>query len=225
MKNVVHHAWFSGVTRTALAFFVGIALAASLWTATARVANGREMSANEMLQAKLPASRTLANATGPEILKAVCGAVGSWRRDAGQIVREAIAARRAPARDVVSSAIRCMRDGKEGALDCSLVADIYNAARSADPNDAAAFLDEIVGLAPDCRGALGQTGDVGEFTNTPVNVNPPPGSIGGGATRGLCQVCHNGHEIRIPCDEAAKFIRHHPGDKAGPCQPTPTTNQ
>ena len=226
MKNSVTGALSaSGLRKNAVIIAFGLMLGAALWIATIPAASGREMSASEMLQSKLLPPRILANASSPELLKAVCGAVGTWRRSAAQIVREAISSRRAPARDIVATAFRCMREGKEGPLDCSLVGDIYNAARIADPEDAAVLLDQILEAAPDCRGALGRGDDPGEFnSNPPSNVNPPPGSIGGGASRGLCLVCHNGHEIRIPCDQVPKYLKNHPGDNAGPCRPTPTTN-
>ena len=226
MKNSVTGALSaSGFNKTAALLVGGAILGTMFWVATAPVAAAREMNASDMLQSKLSPPKTLANASGPELLKAVCGAVGTWRRSAAQIVREAISSRRAPAKDIVATAFRCMREGKEGPLDCSLVGDIYNAARSADPDEAAALLDQILEAAPDCRGALGRGGDFDEFnSNAPGNVNPPPGSIGGGASRGLCLVCHNGHEIRIPCDQVPKYLKNHPGDNAGPCRPTPTTN-
>jgi hypothetical protein len=42
-----------------------------------------------------------------------------------------------------------------------------------------------------------------------------------------CIVCHNEHnfhEITIPCNKVDKYLRHHPGDHAGPCQVTSVTN-
>jgi len=48
---------------------------------------------------------------------------------------------------------------------------------------------------------------------------------GNGADK--CIVCHNDHnfhEISIPCDQVAKYLEHHPGDHAGPCNVTSVTN-
>jgi hypothetical protein len=52
----------------------------------------------------------------------------------------------------------------------------------------------------------------------------------GGETksRNKCTVCHNPHnfhEISIPCNQVAKFLRNHPGDFAGPCNVTPHTSR
>ena len=48
-----------------------------------------------------------------------------------------------------------------------------------------------------------------------------------GKNKEKCIVCHNEHnfhEIKIPCDKVDKYLKHHPGDHAGPCQVTSVTN-
>jgi hypothetical protein len=53
------------------------------------------------------------------------------------------------------------------------------------------------------------------------------GKGGGKGGKDKCIVCHNEHnfhEISIPCDKVDKYLRHHPGDHAGPCQVTSVTN-
>lgn len=207
-------------TRAAICIFSGVALGAILWTATAPMANAREMNAAEMLQAKMPAHKMVATGTKPEVLDAVCAAVRQWRKAAPQIVRAAVLARHEFAGDIVNTAITCLRRDQ---VDCALFHDLLRAAIEVDPDEAARFTDEFTRLAPDCGGAEGA-----DFSgNGADNVNPPPGSVGGGggASRSLCQVCHNGHEIRIPCDQVPKYLRHHPGDNAGACTVTPTQNQ
>jgi hypothetical protein len=217
--------------KTGLSLAVGLVLAASFWLASGPLVNAAaQMTPAEMIQAKLPAPKTLANAEKPEVLSAVCGAVRNWKKDAPQIVRTAAGARKEIAGDIVAEGIRCLGDRPN----CDLVGQIVSAGLSANADAAAIIVEAALQLAPGCRSAIEHiTGGEGEggFTNPPSNQNAPPGSSGASGSAGLgqtkCTICHNPnnyHEIEIPCDQSDKFLADHPGDYRGPCQATPPAN-
>lgn len=233
--------------RNLIVLALGLALGLGLWFATIPAVNAaRDMTATEMLQSKLPRDKTLTSASKTEVLDAVCGAVAKWRAHTPQIVRTAVTARHEFAGDIVTIAVRCLRDEKEGPLGCDRIVEIYGVAVDGDPGDQAVILESFLVTAPDCRGLLGGGNGgkeppgagpgvepevepgVGSFTNTPTNINPPTGAIGGGGfnpSTNQCLVCHNATALQIRCDQVTKFLRNHPGDFAGACQPTPVTNR
>ena len=53
----------------------------------------------------------------------------------------------------------------------------------------------------------------------------PPNPPGENPHTEKCTVCHNGHNIEIPCPGVADYLIHHPGDTAGSCEATPDTNR
>jgi hypothetical protein len=234
----------SAALRNLIVLALALALGLGLWLAAAPVAKAaRDMTATEMLQSKLPRDKTLTSASKTEMLDAVCGAVASWRAHSPQIVRTAVTARHEFAGDIVTIAVRCLRDDKDGPLACERIVEIYRFAVDGDPGGQAAILESFLMTAPDCRASFGFTGgkevisppapaegplDVGEFTNTPTNINPPSGAIGGGGFNpsiNQCVVCHNTNAVQMPCNQVNKFLKSHPGDFAGACQPTPVTNR
>ena len=214
--------------RTVFLTFVGMTLALAFWTATTPVAKAREMTPRDMIQAQLPQGKTLANATKPQVLSAVCSAIKKYRRDAAQIVRTAAEARRDLLKEIERRAFECA-----GTDDAALIRGVVDGLIAAFPDEAAAIRDLAIQLAPSVMGGGSTVGSAseGNFNNdSPSNQNPPPGSLGGGGggfnpEEGRCIVCHNGHEIRVPCSKLTQYLTNHPGDKAGPCQPTPTKNQ
>jgi len=217
--------------RTSVVLVIALALGFGFWTAMTPVAKAQQMSATEMIQSKLPQGKTLATATKPELLSAVCASVKQWPDAAPRIVKTAIDSHRHWARDIVSTAIRCL----PGAVNCDIIGAVVSAAVVADPDDAAGISEMVIRDHPDCRGAIGRDFKGGEykevvpppvsegnFGNPPPDVNPPPGSIGGGGggfNPEEILVCRNGVQIFI-------FPRDlRPGDIIGACVVTTDTNR
>ncbi|MEP6602338.1 MAG: hypothetical protein ABJB69_00140 [Spartobacteria bacterium] len=216
----------TSVFKAGLGLLAAVALASIFWFASTPLAQAATTTPAEMIQSKLPANMTIATSTDPQLLDAVCKAVKQHPREAGLIVRTAGGARKSIRSDILCMGLRCSREGK--GVDCTWVLDVVREWIKTDPEIANQLTESVSQCAPDCRDALQSLGrDLGEgnFANPPANINPPPGSTGSGAGQNRCLVCHNGHEISIPCEEVAKYLKNHPGDNAGPCQPTPTTNQ
>lgn len=210
--------------KTGLAVLVGVALAGSFWFASMPIAQAVQMTPAEMIQSKLPTNMTIATATDPQLLEAVCKAVKQWPKEAGLIVRTAAGARKSLRGDILCMAVRCQRE--RHALDCGWVVDVVRDWIKTDGSEANLLIETISQCAPDCRDSLQNLAiDEGNFGNPPANVNPPPGSVGGGAGGNVCIVCHNGQEIQVACSDLDNFLKGHPGDSAGPCQPTPVTNK
>ena len=229
----------STALRNLIVLALTLALGLGLWLTAAPMAKAaRDMTAMEMLQSKLPRDKTLTSASKTEVLDAVCGAVAKWRAHSPQIVRSAVTARHEFAGDIVTIAVRCLRDEKDGPLGCDNLVEIYRFAVDGDPHEQATILESILVMAPDCRGSFAEgkqvisppaegPSDLGQFTNTPTNINPPSGAIGGGGFNPTtnCTVCHNAHDVQIPCNQVDEHLKNHPGDSAGACQPTPITNR
>jgi hypothetical protein len=213
---------------------------------TVPVAQAHDVTPREMIESKLPKEKNLMTAAKPELLSAVCAAVRTWPHASPQIVKTAVEAHKRFSGDIVGTALRCSREDK--GVDCGLISEILVAALAVDPDEAAAILDIAFGLVPDCRDAIGEIGhngprspgagpgpgNEGNFTDPPVNQNPPPGSIAPGGGGGFdpqvtkCLVCHNiynPHEIEIPCSQVEQYLQNHPGDDLGPCQVTPVQNK
>ncbi|MEP6698861.1 MAG: FecR family protein [Verrucomicrobiota bacterium] len=189
-----------------------------------------------LIEMKLPFGRIVTKATQSELLAAIGETVKRWREFSPEIVKSAIHTHPTWATEIVRQAIVSL--GRPH--DCKLIGGIVGGAIAAAPDQAAQISEIGLTLAPECRDILGNLpppgsncenggGGGGGDENSPpdasTNNNPPPGSSGGGSGQNLCIVCHNGHDIRIPCDQVAKFLRNHPGDRAGSCRPTPVTNQ
>ena len=244
MRYFTGETLMSAALRNLIVLAIAFVLALGLWLAAAPVAKAaHDMTATEMLQSKLPREKTLTSASKTEMLDAVCGAVANWRAHSPQIVRTAVTARHEFAGDIVTIAVRCLRDDKDGPLACERVAEIYRFAVDGDPGGQATILESFLMTAPDCRASFGFTegkqvvsaappaegpADIGEFTNAPTNINAPFGPIGGGGFNpqiNQCVVCHNTNAIQMPCNHVNKFLKNHPGDFAGACQPTPVTNR
>lgn len=221
------------ILRSTAVLFTGLALGLAFLMSTAPHSVAQGMSPTQMIEENLPQGTTVASATKPQLLAAVCAAVKKHRQDAPQIVRVAVTAHREWTRDIVRTAFNCV-----GNDDCRLLGRIYRAAVAANPDDASALTDLISSLAPDCAGQF--TGDGksvvddksvvaddngGNFGNPPGNVLLPPGSIGGGGGQGnVIAICHNGRTIFVSPQGAENHLNNHPGDTLGPCNVTPTQN-
>lgn len=216
----------AGILKSTLVLLVGVALGSGFWIAATPMAHGQaKLTPVEMIQSKLPHGKTIATATDTELLDAVCKAVKQWPKEAPFIVRTAAGARKSLRTDIVCMTIRCLRENH--ALDCTWVVDILREWISVEPNSANRLTEQISNCASECRDALQGLGGGGEgtFANPPSNINPPPGSAGGGGSENLCVVCHNNQEIQISCSDLDSYLAAHPGDTAGPCQVTPSTNK
>jgi hypothetical protein len=226
MKNMLSGINGTHVTarllRSTAVVVMGVALGLALWAATAPDANAQGMSPTRMIQEHLPQGVTIANASKPDLLSAVCAAVRKYSNAAPQIVRVAIEARRAWASDILRSAFECLDD-----KDCGLLGRTLNAAVSAHPDEAALLTDSAIRWAPNCASSFGGPGVVDDrgFGLAPLNQNPPPGSIGGGGAQGnVIAVCVNGRTIFVSPRGAENLLNNNPGATLGPCVVTPITN-
>jgi hypothetical protein len=209
------------VLRSTAVAITGVALGFALWTATAPISVAQDASPEQMIQQSLPQGRTMATASKPQFLAAVCSAVKNFRNAAPQIVRAATEARGAWRNDIIRTAVRCV-----GNRDCTVLGRIHNALVGAYPDDASQITELFGQLAPNCTfGGGGTPGDdEGGFGNAPGNLNPPPGSIGGSGGQGnLVAVCHNGFVIFVSPNAVQAHLNH--GDTLGACQVTPSQNR
>jgi len=173
--------------------------------------------ATEMIQAGLPSTMTLRSAPRRDLLSAVCNAVSRYRSSAPQIVRSAIETRPELSTDVVSTAIGCLREPKEGLLDFELARQILAQAAAANPATAYEITELMISLVPDC-----QLDIPGEGPTGPISLTPRGPPLGPGPSN--CVICHNGQEIHVLCDRIDTYLARHPGDSRGACQSTPVTN-
>jgi hypothetical protein len=221
--------WFGELLKPAFVLLVGLALGFAFWTTTAPVAKAREMTPAEMIQSKLPPAKTFVTANKPEVLFALCGAIREWTNDAPKIVRTAAEARKEFAGDIVATGIRCLGDHP----DCELAGGIVAAGLAVNPAAASNIIDLALQLAPDCRGAIEIAAGPAEgpvnVLNGPANINPPPGSLPGGAgglspEQAVVTICENGQNVQVPASRADAYLRSHRGSVRGGCQVTPVKN-
>lgn len=222
--------------RSCLLLLVFVALALLLWNVTTPVARARELSPTEMLESMLPENETLAHASKPDVLRAVCAAIRKYPKSAAQIVRVAVAARKSFSGEIVGTAAHCL----DGNLHCDLVVEIVVAAMAENPDYVSAIMEQALIAAPDCRGAIQGAVDVpgegpgnGDSGNATSNGNPGGGGFNGGGggfnpEAGRCQVCHTDGKsgkrmtLTVSCNAVPGHLGH--GDTEGPCPVTPTQN-
>jgi hypothetical protein len=206
--------------------FIGATLGSGFWIASTPMAHGQsKLTPVEMIQAKLPSDKTIATASDTQLLDAVCKAVKQSPKDASLIIRTVAGARKNLQGDILCMTIRCLKEKRE--FDCAWVTDVVRDWIKADPDSTNQLIELVSDCSPDCRDPLqGLLTGGGAFANLPSNINPPPGSVGGGAASGnACIVCHNGENVQIACDNMANYLTAHPGDTSGACQVTSTTNR
>jgi hypothetical protein len=215
----------AGVLKTTLVLFVGIALGSGFWIASTPMAHGQaKLTPVEMIQSKLPQGKTIATASDTQLLDAVCKAVKQSPKEASLIIRTVAGAKKSLQGDILCMTIRCLKEKRE--LDCAWVTDVVRDWIKADPDSANQLIELVSDCSPDCRDPLqGLLTGGSAFANPPSNINPPPGSVGAGASGNTCTVCHNGENVQVGCDDMANYLTGHPGDTAGSCQVTSTTNQ
>ncbi|MGI9087527.1 MAG: hypothetical protein ACR2HH_07285 [Chthoniobacterales bacterium] len=216
------------ILKTIFVVLIGVALGTAFWVASMPVAQAQDMSPTRMIESQLPAGKTSASASKQEYLGAVCAAVKKFRNAAPQIVRVAVETHSEWKKDILRTAFRCL-----GPDDCRLLGRVLHAAISGNGSDASELTELAIELAPNCAGAFGDAKEgghgeeqgEGNFGNPPGNVNPPPGSIGGGGGQGnVVAVCHNGVTIFLTPQGAQDDLRRNPGDRLGPCVVTQSTN-
>ncbi len=181
------------------------------------------MSPTKMIESQLPQGKTTANASKVDYLAAVCEAVKKFKSAARAIVQAAVSAHPQWKNDILRSAFSCAGD------DCRLLGRILRGAIDASPGDASALTDLATQLAPGCANSFGGGHggeDEGVFGVSPgTNLNPPPGSIGGGGGQGnIVAVCVNGQTLFVTPERAQELINS--GDATlGACQVTPSVNR
>jgi hypothetical protein len=227
---VCHGEHFSvAALRLAFVFLIGVALASTFSVATAAIAQAADMTPTQMIQSQLPQGKTIANATKTEFLSAVCAAVKKFREAAPAITKAAINAHPEWRRELLRTVITCL-----GTDDCNLIASGVAGAIEVFPDDADGLIELAIQLAPDCHGAIGQLppgSGPDLLTNPPDNLNPPPGTLGGGGAGGVnpedtkITVCDNGVNVIVVASQAAGYLSAHPGASVGTCVVTPVTNQ
>lgn len=210
--------------RAILTLFLSVALASIFWVASVPMAQAAQLTPAEMIQSKLPPNKTIATANDAQLLEAVCKAVKQRPKEAVLIVRTAAGARKNLKSDLLCMAVRCLREKRD--FDCTWVSDILRDWIQAEPGEANRLTEMALQCAPECRDLFpSKPVDEGSFVNPPGNINPPPGSVGGGAGGNVCIACHNGREVQIACSDLDGFLRDHPGSTSGPCQVTPSANR
>jgi hypothetical protein len=174
--------------------------------------------------------RTAAGARKELRNEILCTAIRCLHQDCGwsvDILREWSNGDPKEMHNALCGAIRCLREDRD--FNCTCVVNVLRVWIKAEPNETSRLTELALQCAPSCRDALQKfiategTG-AGNFANPPANVNAPPGSVGGGAGGNVCIVCHNGQQIQVACSDLDAYLRSHPGDTAGACQPTPVTN-
>lgn len=210
--------------KATLAILIGLALGTAFWVTS--TATAQEMSPAKMIESHLPAGKTMQNAGKADFLAAVCEAVKANKPAAGQIVQAAVAAHPEWRKDVLRTAFSCVGSG-----DCRLLGRILHGAIEGSPGHASELTNLAVELAPDCAGSFqgprggGENMGEGIFGNPPgTNLNPPPGSIGGGGGQGnIVAVCFNGQTQFVTPERAQELLAQ--GGTLGACQVTSTVNQ
>lgn len=218
-------------------------------------AQGAAQSPEQMLEQRIPGDKGLAKASKADLLAAVQATVQTNPAAIRRIVRAAVQAKPADAADIVVAAIGALGREPDcnraaAAVGAALrvrpkaAAQIQEAALQAAP--ACAVQIGSAGTASgtstdeseegsensdsqDGEGADG-SGSSGNFRTAPATLMRLPGSVGGGGggfdpQEGRVVICHNGNTLALPPPAAQAHLREHAGDTAGPCAPTPTTNQ
>jgi hypothetical protein len=217
-KNGLH--FTARLLRSTALAVTGVALAVTLWMAAAETTFAQN-DPRQQLQTALGGTSP-AEAGRAELLRAVTTLSQGNRNRAPQIARAAAEARPEWATDVLRAAFSTL-----GSDDCALAGRILRAVIAAAPDQAAQLTELAQQLAPNCNfpGADPGAGapDEGGFGAAPLNMNPPPGSIGGRGGQGnLVAICHNGRTIFVSPAAVDAHLGH--GDTVGPCQVTPVTN-
>lgn len=209
------------IVKTAALILLSLALGTMFWSATTLTTQAQTMTPAQMVQAELPHGVAVASAGKADFLAAVCAAVTKHRNAAPAIAAFAVNLHPEWKKDILRTIFRCL-----GTDDCNLLKRVLRALIAGDPN-ASELTDLAIELAPNCASAFGgPADDGGGFGNAPGNLNPPPGSIGGGGGQGnVVAICFNGVTSFFSPEGATEFLRTHPGATLGACVVTPVQNR
>lgn len=158
-----------------------------------------------------------------DFLAGLCAAVQKPKSDAPKIAGDAAQAHPEWKRDILRTIFRCL-----GTNNCRKLNGVLRALSTG--SDASELTQLALELAPDCAPAFGGAGRGGEeaggFGNAPSNLNPPPGSIGGGGGQGnVVAVCFMGVTRFLSPEAAQEFLANNPGATLGACVVTPVLNR
>ena len=222
VSNGEHHLAARSV-RAALILLTTCALGAMFWVVTMPAGQAQSMSPAKMIESQLPQGKTIQTAEKADFLAAVCAAVQKFPSAAPQIAAAAAATHPEQKKDILRTIFRCL-----GTEDCRLLGRVLRSLTAGDPH--ASELSELaLELAPGCASSFGggQPGDDGGgFGNAPGNLNPPPGSIGGGGGQGnVIAICVNGLTSFVSPEEAQRILNSNPGARLGACVVTPVLNR
>jgi len=218
------------IVKATLVLLTVVALSAMFWVGSTPVAKAQSPAElTSMLQAEMPAGKSLQGANKADFLAALSAAVQKHRSSAPALASFAASLHPEWKKDILRTIFHSLGD-----KDCRLLARVLQALTAGDPN-ASELTDLAIQLAPSCASSFGGGGgggtqppgseDEGNFGPVPMNQNPPPGSIGGGGGQGnLIAVCFNGVTQFLTPEAASEFLRTHPGATLGECQVTQSTN-
>jgi hypothetical protein len=207
--------------KATMVLLIGLALGTAFWAASTPSAQAAGMSPAQMIESHLH-GKTLANASKADFLAAVCEAIKKNKSSARGIMQVAVSAHPDWKNDLLKSAFSCA-----GNDDCRLLGQILHGAIDGSPGSAAGLTDLATALAPGCASAFGgaPVDTEGNFGNPPgINLNPPPGSFGGGGQGNIVAVCVNGQTLFVTPERAQELVNSGQGT-LGACQVTPVTNQ
>ncbi len=215
------------IVKATLVLLTVAALSAMFWVASTPVAKAESPAElTSMLQAEMPAGKTVQDASKAEFLAALNSAVEKHRNSAPALASLAASLHPEWKKDILRTIFHTLGD-----KDCVALARVLKALSDGDPN-ASELNDLAIELAPNCASTfgselpgIGEGGDAGGFGGGPSGVSAPPGSIGGGGGQGnLIAICFNGVTQFLSPDAASEFVRSHPGATVGECQVTQATN-
>ena len=213
-----------GLRKHLLLSFVVLAIPGGLWIATSPAASSRDPSPAALVQAALPATVTIENASKSDLLSAICVAVRKSRNSAAGVAMAAVAVRGEFAADIIGTVLRCA-----GKVDCQKVGAIVKASVSARPGAAQAISDAAIALAPKCDQSIANEVRAAMKASSPsLNGQNPPGSTAADAEREydpheeLTLVCVDGTQRAVRQSLLTEFLRSHPAATTGRCSPTPS---
>ncbi len=208
--------------KATMVLLIGLALGTAFWAASTPSAQAAGMTAAQMIESQLH-GKTIATASKTDLSAAVCAAIRNNKSSARGIMQAAVSAHPDWRNDLLHSAFSCA-----GNQDCKLLGQILHGAIDGAPSAASSLTDLAGSLAPTCASAFGGAPmeTEGVFGNPPgTNLNPPPGTVGGGGGQGnVVAVCVNG-QTRFVTPENAQNLINSGEATLGACQVTPVTNK
>lgn len=216
-----------GAGRWEILLFLIIATAFCFSTGGARA---RDLAPAQMIEAHLPAGKTLQTATQAKLLAAICEAVKEDRSAAVAITATAVVRRAEFAGEIVGTVLQCSEK-----VDCEFAGMIVAAAVAAAPQSTVAINDAAVARAPDCSETIRKAA---QPVATPVAssapaIPAPPGTAPGlpgemqqdegyDPLEPLRLVCDDGTQRAIRESQINDFLKTHPKSFLGTCPTTPT---